>query len=126
MAFTVRRPTGALADGVPIFSDVLLNAGGGYNQRTGVFTCPVSGLYLMLTSILSNHKGANRNVYCNLMQNNNRMVHVPAHHVKYVSASVPVFLNLAAGDVVKWSCGSWDHVYEGDSTVFSGTLIHVA
>ena len=29
------------------FNKIILNEGGGYDQRTGVFTCPQSGLYLI-------------------------------------------------------------------------------
>ena len=29
------------------FNQIILNEGGDYDQRTGVFTCPQSGLYLI-------------------------------------------------------------------------------
>ena len=34
-------------DQIIVFNQIILNEGGGYDQETGVFTCPKSGLYLI-------------------------------------------------------------------------------
>ncbi|KAL4224167.1 Complement C1q-like protein 4 [Mactra antiquata] len=38
-----------------IFEDVLTNIGNGYSNHHGVFTVPVSGIYLLTSSVLSRH-----------------------------------------------------------------------
>ena len=37
-----------------IFNEAILNYGNAYNADTGIFQCPVHGLYMMLSTILTN------------------------------------------------------------------------
>jgi hypothetical protein len=38
-----------------VFDSIVTNIGNGYNNYQGVFTAPISGLYLFTTSLMSNH-----------------------------------------------------------------------
>jgi len=39
-----------------VFDHVLLNEGNGYRRHTGIFTCPLAGIYNIQWTILPNHR----------------------------------------------------------------------
>ncbi|KAL3882728.1 hypothetical protein ACJMK2_029040 [Sinanodonta woodiana] len=41
---------------IVLFDTVLLNEGNGFNKQTGVFTCPLSGIYFFTGSVLTLHE----------------------------------------------------------------------
>ena len=50
MAFTAfldHTVSNVQTDQTIVFNQVILNEGGGYDQRVGIFTCPKTGLYLV-------------------------------------------------------------------------------
>ncbi|CAG2244953.1 C1QL [Mytilus edulis] len=56
---------------VIIFDKIWLNMGGAYDNDTGVFTAPKTGLYSISTTVMSHH---NSHLHCYLWKNNERMV----------------------------------------------------
>ncbi|KAL3882724.1 hypothetical protein ACJMK2_029036 [Sinanodonta woodiana] len=41
---------------IVLFDTVLLNEGNGFNKQTGIFTCPLSGIYFFTGSVLTQHE----------------------------------------------------------------------
>nr|XP_022301699.1 EMILIN-2-like [Crassostrea virginica] len=108
-----------------IFDEVLTNDGNGYDDRTGVFTCPLAGTYMFVVDSLSTgptwlHLYLNKTMVATL--------HVSGYHQKntYLQMSRTVILKLQRGDHVKvvnfaTAPGTVHHQkYSG----FSGTLLY--
>eukprot|EP00105_Crassostrea_gigas_P028212 XP_011449799.2 PREDICTED: uncharacterized protein LOC105343956 [Crassostrea gigas] len=83
-----------------IYDGVLTNDGNGYDDRTGVFTCPLAGTYMFAVDSLSRkptsfHLYHNRTIVASLHVSNN----LPSN--TYVQISRTVILRLRKGDHVK-------------------------
>ncbi|XP_052769576.1 complement C1q-like protein 4 [Mya arenaria] len=91
-------------DGV-IFDRVLLNAGGGYNNATGSFTVPLSGIYLFAVSVFDHMATAatgNAKIHAEIVQNNSTIGRVFAHadmHNRDQGAET-VIVTVNTGDVI--------------------------
>ncbi|KAL3854123.1 hypothetical protein ACJMK2_013401, partial [Sinanodonta woodiana] len=74
------------------YDRVFLNQGGGYNNGTGVFTCPHGGAYVFLFHGISDSDGQ---LWLELMKNGEYMVSGYAHQTQdYASASNAILLSL--------------------------------
>ena len=83
-----------------IYDEVLTNEGNGYDNRTGVFTCPLAGTYMFVVDALSPpattfHLYLNKTMVASL--------HVSSGHKSnvYLQISRTVVLTLKKGDHVK-------------------------
>nr|XP_011412015.2 collagen alpha-2(VIII) chain [Crassostrea gigas] len=105
------------------YDAVLTNDGNGYDDRTGVFTCPVAGTYMFVVDALSRPR-----IWLELKVNNNTVgrLHVyPEHRADLIQMSRTVIVKLKTGDNVKVEnirngVYIYPHMYSG----FSGTLLH--
>ena len=83
-----------------IYDEVLTNEGNGYDDRTGVLTCPVAGDYIFVVDALSL-----RPVSLHLYLNKAKVasLHISANHASgtYLQISRTVVLTLKKGDHVK-------------------------
>ena len=107
-----------------IYDEVLTNEGNGYDDRTGVFTCPVAGNYIFVVDALSP-----RPVWLDLYLNKAMVasLHISANHASgtYLQISRTVILTLKKGDHVK-VVNNPTHtgtVYHGGYSGFSGAKL---
>ncbi|XP_052815001.1 cerebellin-3-like [Mya arenaria] len=113
-----------------VFPSVTLNAGGGYDATTGVFTCPMNGIYVFSTSIMaisSAQPSANVNVHVDIMKNG---VEIGAAFASGSSGameqgSVSVAVNLVTGDRVHVAFQRHEdvHIWGDRLTSFMGALV---
>ena len=115
-----------------IFNTNLFNDAGAYNNTTGIYTCPVSGVYLFFFAVGS---GAQHQIVAKLVTNGVNQVGAIADSEYHASheghASNMVILRLAAGTHVSVENYRWNHQYnfaEGGKTdrftTFSGVLLY--
>ena len=113
-----------------VFNQILFNDGSGYNHATGIFTCPVSGVYLFFFDVGS---GSAHQIVARLVVNGLNKVGAIAdsafHTYHEAQSSNMAILKLSAGAHVwvenyRWS----DKFVEGDTTdrftTFSGILLY--
>ena len=131
VAFSVNSPTGTVtSDGYPIFSNVVTNVGNAYDNVTGTFVCPVSGLYLFTANIMiSTFSASHVDVECDVQRNGTRVAAVKTFHGTSSgdatqTATSSVYLELTVGHVVTLAdCSGWRYVYTDVQTSFNGALI---
>ena len=113
-----------------IFNRVLFNDGGAYNNASGIFTCPVSGVYLFFFEVGS---GTQRQIVAKLVANNVNQVDAIAdseYHTSHeAQGSNMAILRLGQGTHVWVENYRWaDKAVEGDTTdrfsTFSGILLY--
>ena len=83
-----------------VFEKVALNEGQGYSAGTGVFTCPVSGLYVF-TWTLQTTENKSLNAY--ITRNggsSNRFLNIRAETSEYAAESNTEVMHLNKGDTV--------------------------
>nr|XP_022295932.1 complement C1q subcomponent subunit A-like [Crassostrea virginica] len=107
-----------------IYDEVLTNEGNGYDDRTGVFTCPVAGNYIFVVDALSP-----RPVWLHLYLNKAIVasLHVSSNHASGTNLQISrtVILTLKKGDHVKvvnnptYTGAVYPHGYSG----FSGAKL---
>ena len=128
VAFTVGLSKTALHLGAHqniIFDHVETNVGNGYNSHHGVFTAPVSGLYVFYTSVLADN---NREIWCELVVNGAIKASVYARGTdgRHDQGSQALVIQLNQGDdVAVQNVAADDAVYGSTSfyTTFSGFLL---
>ena len=82
-----------------IYDKVLTNDGNGYDDRTGVFTCPVAGTYLF---VVDSHSRGPTWLHIYLNKTIVATLHVSGGHKHlYLQMSRTVVLKLKSGDHVK-------------------------
>ena len=87
-----------LGDGQTInFDQVITNAGQAYDPSNGHFTVPVSGMYLISTSIMS---VAGRNIHCDIVKNGDTVTSLYGSANDAQSDTQTIVLDLQIGDVI--------------------------
>ncbi|KAL4235872.1 Hemicentin-1 [Mactra antiquata] len=119
--FSVNTSTGTLYNQhSPIFSNVVINTGGGYNVSTGKFTAPKAGVYQFSSTFVTDRS----TTQCFIRKNGAILVYALTTAVNdYKSASASVYVHLETGDVVDQSCGGWQYVDLNKTSMFSGALV---
>ena len=105
------------------FDSILVNDGNGYDDRTGVFTCPVVGTYMFVVDVLLNKYTRlslrlNKTIVASLFRD--------ARFSKpfLVQASKTILLKLKQGDHVKVVCENNDVTIKGSFySGFTGTFL---
>ena len=109
-----------------VFDQVETNIGNGYDQYTGVFSAPESGVYVFSTTIVT--LGANSThygVFKNRVQKT--IMWVNGFQNSYDSSSHTVILKLQKGDDVTIKHTESDKSVQGDlHSMFSGFLLYQA
>lgn len=118
IGFTARRRSSHL-DKVLIYSQILSQVGGGFNTSTGVFTCPVTGLYLVSMTLQVQTDGL---INCWLYKNGFKIrpeIHIDGKGEE--SASQTAVFYLRQGDSLY--IGDCDESNIGDETTFTVVLL---
>ena len=112
-----------------VFENVLLNLGGGYDATTGVFTCPMDGVYIFSTSIMTisgSHTEQTR-VHVDIMKNGAEIAAAYANggSGEMEQGSVSAAVQLVRGDTVKvaYQRHTDVHVWGDRLTSFMGVLV---
>tara|TARA_R100000951_G_scaffold28302_1_gene24274 strand:- start:568 stop:1371 length:804 start_codon:yes stop_codon:yes gene_type:complete len=127
VAFYATRTAGSISSGnVVPFDSVDFNVGNAYSSSTGIFTCPVAGIYLFQCNLIS---GSTANIEADLLLNNSRKF----NSRNYSSSSgtqngigLGGLLQLSINDEVKIIIGGSSNTYGsggGGFDTFSGCLI---
>lgn len=118
VAFSVklRQKLPMSAGSVVKFDDVITNIGNAYSQATGVFRCPISGLYLFSLNILTDTKGL---ITADVVQNGNRI----AGTGNYDSGSDTVLVRVKVGDEILVTNMGGSSAYIDKSSLFVGVLL---
>ncbi|XP_006823159.1 complement C1q-like protein 4 [Saccoglossus kowalevskii] len=80
---------------IVVFDHVITNLGNGYDENTGIFTCPVSGTYFFTFNGLKNY---GKNLHLKLMKN--RVEIVSAHSGQGLGSLGPSELQHTGNDVI--------------------------
>ncbi|XP_071180307.1 heavy metal-binding protein HIP-like [Mytilus edulis] len=108
-----------LGNEVIIFDKIWLNMGGAYDNDTGVFTAPKTGLYSISTTVMSHH---NSDLHCYLWKNNERMV--LAFGTDLSTGTLNVVVALKRNDTVYVKhISSTENIFGDERSTFSGYLI---
>ena len=118
--------TGVAPNQTVLFDNAVLNAGNAFDAKSGVFTAPVEGFYLLSVSVASD-LGHNHQLQVALMRNNAIVARAHAHgdsgHLD--QGSVTIVTGLAASDKI-YVKSTYDEVtdfYGNGLTTFSGFQI---
>merc|ERR1712002_459556 len=97
------------------YDTIFSNVGGGYDSTTGIFTCPVPGIYVFQFHALSH---SDSNMWLELHHNYNYVASIWGHvDNDYAAAGNSVILRLAKNDQV--------YVLTGDTTDLYGQPLEV-
>ena len=106
-----------------VYDGILTNEGNGYDDRTGVFTCPVEGTFMFVVDSLSKSQS-----FLDLKFNNAKVasLHVNVENKRwpYLQMSRTVILKLKVGDHVKVVSGGNSVFINSDYySGFTGTFL---
>lgn len=106
-----------------IFEHVKLNIGGGYNNLTGIFVTPASGIYIFSMSVMTSNQHVPAHV--DLMLNGIEVGAAFANGESWDQGSVTTVLNLKMGDEVHAGVQRHENVtiYGDKLTSFMGCLV---
>ena len=93
-------------------SGVITNEGGDYNNATGVYTAPYTGLYGFVLSVYKNDED-DEGVHCRIYRNEDNNAVAVAHTINksgYRGASGATLLQLNEGETVFVLCDRVDHL----------------
>lgn len=106
------------------FDDVITNIGNAYSQTTGIFHCPISGLYLFSLNILTDTAG---NLSVDIVQNGKRIARPytisAASTGEHASASDTVVVHAKIGDEIYVNHMDGHSVYLDNMSLFTGVLL---
>ena len=129
VAFSAVRVTKLNENGggeIAAFGDVMTNIGDGYDSQSGVFTCPIHGLYFFTVSLLSLNNPTG--MYHQLRKNGELIVSVFDNHPGFHhQASQSAILELTTGDRVWIQSGGANRGFYSSinrHSSFSGFLIN--
>ncbi|KAH9504537.1 Complement C1q tumor necrosis factor- protein 2 [Bulinus truncatus] len=109
-----------------IFEKVLTNIGGGYDPATGIFTCPVQGLYVFNVGILSTPRSL---ATINLVHSGRYLISVNAYDDRnHGTGSRTVVVDCQRGDTVYAVAATPAYLFAGtansyEHNIFSGFLV---
>lgn len=107
------------------FDTLITNVGNGYSPASGIFTCPVSGLYEFSSSIVSN--GDHKNADVDMVRDGIRILYIHATLFEYDTGSQVVISHCTKGQRI-WIRHTQGHTDSkellGGHCSFSGHLIH--
>lgn len=107
------------------YDTVLTNDGNGYDDRTGVFTCPVAGTYMFVVDSLS-YQGLW--LYLKVNKKVTGKLHVSPSGYNgnpFIQISRTVIVKLKSGDHVKVeNYASNGYIHYGMYSGFSGTMLY--
>lgn len=110
-----------------IFNDAsLMNNGGYYNTSTGIFTCPVTGLYRVSSgALMGNASHAFIYMYKNSTNVGHVVHHNPASGTGYMTCGGEWMVSCSANDTLKivWLTGNGGGIYGGGYNYFNVELI---
>lgn len=106
------------------FDSVLLNEGGAYDPRHGIFRAPVTGVYHFDLTFLSSPPGS---TYIEIVRDGNQLVYTYAAGDGYNVGSTQVNIRLEAGQDVwcrnVYTSGTTNLHQQGKYSCFSGHII---
>ncbi|XP_069127251.1 caprin-2-like [Argopecten irradians] len=105
-----------------VFEDASVNVGNGYDNSTGIFTCPYNGLYEFATTIVS--AGEQHNLNFEMMMDTTQIAYVHATLYEYDMGAQVAVVQCKQGQrvLVRQAKGS-PHGLPGEFCTFSGHLI---
>ena len=109
-----------------IFDNVLTNDGNGYDDRTGVFTCPVTGTYMFVFDALVSHLAKlllklNKKTVV-VLYKDHPLFNFDKIHTYHISRTV--LLKLKRGDHVKVVSEGYRTSLSSDYSGFAGTFLY--
>ena len=127
VAFTVHfsQPTiNVGTHNVFLFDTIVTNIGGGYNAHTGLFTAPVTGVYIFSINLMGTNDHGELNVAVDKHGSTLAILYTEGNSDRYDQGSTEVSTHLTAGEQV------WVRHNQGDTyvagtwwTVFTGYLL---
>jgi hypothetical protein len=104
------------------FDDVITNIGNAYSQATGIFNCPISGLYLFSLNVLTDTKGF---IAADVVQNGNRIArpYTNGGTGNHDSGSDTVVVHAKVGDEIFVTNMRGNSAYLENSSLFIGVLL---
>ncbi|XP_056001577.1 uncharacterized protein LOC130048617 [Ostrea edulis] len=107
-----------------IYDGILTNDGNGYDDRSGIFTCPVAGTYMFVIDCLSN-KPTLIQIILNKNMVGSAYISTTKEITSYQQLSRTVVLTARKGDHVKVAnVEKGSFIYQGHYSGFSGTLLY--
>ncbi|XP_063431193.1 complement C1q-like protein 3 [Mytilus trossulus] len=115
------QPLASIKDIVK-FNDAKINIGGGYDSRTGIFTAPWSGIYIISSTIMALRGG---DVHFQLNKNDQLYTGGYATKSYYGAQTINSLVDLRKGDkmYIKHRIGASQTVYGEHFSTFSGYLL---
>jgi len=115
-----------VAAGPYVFDNAILNIGNSYDENTGIFTAPVSGVYLIAVQLFTDG-GQSEHPFVDIKVNGNTAARLAFDegNGQEDSDSTTITTQLQAGDKV-WIASEENaayHYWGGYHTFFTGTLI---
>lgn len=116
-------PSPVYEGGTVIFETTITNYGSAYDPRSGIFTAPVSGMYVFFFDIEC--AKTNGDTYTELLRDGARVgIQTYCHGLgDYDNSASLGVLHLNAGDTVWVRLYDSDNRYFGGKTIFSGFMI---
>lgn len=108
------------------FEKVLLNSGGGYHERQGLFIAPQGGIYLFSAVLLASHTTDEIEAHAAIVHNGNALARLYAHgdSGRHDQGGQTIVASVEAGDEV-WveNIDQVADIYGDSYTTFSGYLL---
>ncbi|KAK3083949.1 hypothetical protein FSP39_005867, partial [Pinctada imbricata] len=125
IGFYARLPHGManLGDNQAIeFDQVITNVGHGYDPRHGHFIAPITGLYLISSSVMS---VGGHDLYCEILKNGQMVSRLYGGTADAEGNTQTFVIELQLGDMVwvRHSAGDTTEAINGYNAYFSGFLI---